>query len=177
MSSAPNSRGAGAPTIQEVLGAGDLAEVRTLFEEYAASLGIDLEFQQFARELGGLPGDYSPPSGGLWLAMVDDRVVGCVAVRRLEPGIAEMKRLHVRPAARGLGAGRALAQRAVAFARSAGYEAIRLDTLAPMTEAQALYRRMGFVDVPAYRFNPIEGATYLELRLDSGEAAECGRTI
>lgn len=143
-----------------------VATVRQLFVEYAESLGVDLCFQGFETELARLPGDYQPPRGTLLLALDDERPVGCVAVRPFEwPGTAEMKRLYVRPDARGRGVGRLLAEAAIAFARDTGYASLRLDTLPEMTGAIALYETLGFSDTGAYRLNPVEGARYLELDL------------
>ncbi len=143
----------------------DVAAARTLMLAYQASLGVDLGFQDFAREVATLPGDYAPPGGGLLLAVLDGMPVGCVGVRRFEADVCEMKRLYVAPAARGHGAGRALALRAMTLARELGYRRMRLDTLPMMHEAQALYGRLGFEDVPAYRANPVAGTRYLEVRL------------
>jgi ribosomal protein S18 acetylase RimI-like enzyme len=140
--------------------------VRCLFEEYAASLGIDLCFQGFAEELAGLPGDYAPPRGRLLVALQNGETAGCVALRPLEPGVCEMKRLYVRPAFRAHGIGSALVGRVVQEARQAGYRHMRLDTLPSMASAQALYRRLGFQEIAPYRTNPIEGAVFLELQLD-----------
>lgn len=142
-----------------------LADVRTLLEEYAASLSFDLGFQGFAEELAGLPGDYAPPRRRLLLALDGDSAVGCVALRPVDARTAELKRLYVRPGARGSGAGRRLTEAAVAAAREAGYERVVLDTVPGMEAAQALYRSLGFADTPPYRFNPVEGASFLELRL------------
>jgi ribosomal protein S18 acetylase RimI-like enzyme len=151
--------------IREAEGSEDIATVRRLFLEYADSLGFDLCFQDFDRELGELPGAYAPPGGALLLAYDDDCPVGCVAMRGIGEGICEMKRLYVRPAHRGRGTGRALAGRIVDAARAAGYRAMRLDTIETMREAIALYRSMGFMDTSPYRHNPICGAVYLELDL------------
>ena len=139
--------------------------IRQLFQEYAAALPVDLGFQGFSRELDELPGDYAPPAGRLLLGMDGSRPAGCVALRALEPGVCEMKRLYVRPDARGAGWGRRLAERVVAEAKAAGYARMRLDTLAGMAEAQGLYRAMGFRPIPPYRHNPVPGTVFLELDL------------
>jgi len=151
--------------IVEAEGAESLALIRRLFEEYAASLEVDLTFQGFAEELAGLPGAYTRPAGGLLLGFDDEEPAGCVAFRPLKPGVSEMKRLYVRPSARGAGWGRRLAERVVSDARAAGYERMRLDTLPSMHAALALYLGMGFREIPAYRHNPVAGARYLELDL------------
>ena len=144
----------------------DVLHVRKLFLEYAASLPFDLSFQDFDRELAGLPGElYSPPTGQLLLARESDGIAGCVAVCMLAPGICEMKRLFVRPRFRGKGVGRHLAKAAIDRARQMDYECMRLDTVESMTEATALYRSLGFKDIEPYRYNPIPGAIFLELPL------------
>jgi ribosomal protein S18 acetylase RimI-like enzyme len=151
--------------IVEAEGSEALALVRRLFVEYAASLEVDLAFQGFDEELADLPGDYARPAGGLLLAFDGETPAGCAAFRPLEPGVAEMKRLYVRPSARGAGWGRRLAERVVGEARAAGYERIRLDTLPSMRAALGLYIGMGFREIPAYRHNPVAGTRFLELDL------------
>lgn len=143
----------------------DFALARQLFREYEVSLGVDLCFQRFERELATIAEMYARPAGCLLLAYHDGALAGCGAFRALEPGIAEMKRMYVRPSFRGRGIGRALAQQLTGDARASGYKAVRLDTLASMVEAHALYESMGFHDVPPYYPNPIPGARYLELAL------------
>jgi putative acetyltransferase len=138
----------------------DLDLVRVLFREYVTSIGVDLAFQGFEEELAQLPGDYTPPKGCLLVA----GTLGCVAVHPYLDG-AELKRLYVRPAGRGQGLGRALTEEAIRRARAAGHAVLRLDTLAHMGEALALYHSLGFRDVEPYRFNPLPGARYLALQL------------
>jgi putative acetyltransferase len=144
----------------------DLRHATALFEEYAAALGFDLGFQGFAAELAGLPGDYAPPRGRLLLTFADGRLAGCVALRELAERTCEMKRLYVRPDCRGLGVGRALAEAIIAQARAIGYGRMRLDTVPAMHQAQKLYRALGFREIPAYRYNPIPGTAFMELRLE-----------
>jgi GNAT superfamily N-acetyltransferase len=139
--------------------------VRGLFEEYAGSLAVDLAFQDFDRELAELPGEYSPPAGRLLLALDGQEPAGCVGLRPFEPAVCEMKRLYVRPSHRGSGLGRLLAERIVEAGRDAGYERMRLDTLPTMGAARALYESLGFVEIDAYRPNPVHGTTYFELVL------------
>lgn len=143
----------------------DLEIVRTLFHEYAAAIGIDLGFQGFEAELAGLPGKYQSPAGRLMLAWRGDQVLGCVALRPLTHDDCEMKRLYVRPAARGDALGRALAENICAEARAAGYARICLDTLSTMSAALKLYAALGFRDIAPYVFNPIPGARFLALEL------------
>jgi len=143
-----------------------LKAARELFEEYEKTLGIDLCFQNFEKELANLPGAYRSPEGRLILATRDNKLAGCVALRKLENGICEMKRLYVRPDFRGTGVGRLLAESLIRIAREIGYERMRLDTLpGKMDRAIAMYRRFGFKDVEPYYFNPVAGAAFMELDL------------
>jgi len=143
-----------------------IAQARELFLEYAQSLGFSLCFQNFDKELAGLPGDYAPPEGRLLLAEYESQLAGCVALHKLALGICEMKRLYLRPLFRGQGLGRALAERIIGEARQIGYQRMRLDTVEPvMKDAVAMYRKLGFKEVAPYRANPIAGAMYMELEL------------
>lgn len=152
-------------------------QVSALFREYAVSLGVDLSFQNFEQEVATLPGDYAPPDGRLFVAVTGETMVqgeidlsacsiaGCVALRRIDNEICEMKRLYVRPEFRGHGAGRALADAVIEAAKEIGYRHMRLDTLPQMTEAQKLYRALRFYEIPPYRYNPVAGTRYFELAL------------
>ena len=142
-----------------------ISAARKLFMEYADGLGIDLCFQNFQQELDVLPGEYAAPSGRLLLAVEDEQTIGCIALRPLGDGICEMKRLYVQPSHRGKGLGRKLAEAIIAEARTIGYNKMRLDSLTSLTEAAALYRSLGFVEIPAYRFNPLPGALFMEMEL------------
>jgi len=143
-----------------------VAAIRELFLEYAQSLGFSLCFQSFDKELAALPGDYAAPEGCLLLATHEGQPAGCIGLHRLEPQICEMKRLYVRAQFRGKGLGRALVERVIAEARHIGYNQLRLDTVEPvMQTAVAMYRQLGFREIPPYRKNPIAGALYMELKL------------
>ena len=142
-----------------------IAKVKELFLEYSESLGFDLSFQNFDAELDNFPVQYSPPTGSLFLALEQNLPIGCVGVRYFEDGICEMKRLFVKPNFRGKRVGRLLAEAAVKAGKNLGYERMRLDTLPTMEKANHLYRSLGFVEIEPYRYNPIEGARYLELHL------------
>jgi putative acetyltransferase len=145
---------------------GQIAQARELFLEYEQSLGFSLCFQNFDKELAGLPGEYAPPQGRLLLAESQGQLAGCVALHELEQDICEMKRLYLRPQFRGKGLGRILAERIIAEASGIGYRRMRLDTVEPvMKDAVAMYRRLGFKDIEPYCRNPVAGAMYMELQL------------
>lgn len=143
----------------------DIAAVRRLFEEYAASLEVDLCFQNFSAELAGLPGAYAPPRGRLLLATEDGPPVACVALRPKTDQAGEMKRLYVRPGHQGRGLGRQLAEQVIAEARVIGYNSLLLDTLPSMQAAIKLYESLGFVRREPYFDSPVAGNVYMELRL------------
>ena len=145
----------------------ELSAVRTLFQEYADSLGVDLCFQGFEAELADLPGEYGPPRGRLLLAWVGDALAGCCALRPLVtcdyPNAGEMKRLYVRKAFRAFGLGRELAEATLDAARQIGYTSVLLDTLNDMEAARALYTDLGFVEIAPYYHNPVPGSHYLKV--------------
>jgi len=143
----------------------EIEEIRSLFREYEAFLDVDLCFQSFEEELAGLPGKYSRPSGDLLIGLDADRIVGCVAVRKLDDGVCEMKRLYVRPDARGTGLGRQLAQAIIVVAKELGYSIMRLDTLDSLKGAMHLYEMLGFRTTGPYYENPLPGVVYWELDL------------
>lgn len=143
-----------------------IVEARQLFREYETWLGMDLCFQGFEQELAELPGKYVPPDGRLYLAYVDDKLAGCIAMRKLEDGVCEMKRLFVRDGFRGARIGVRLIERLIEEARSEGYKRMRLDTFPPkMGKAVTLYESHGFRPIPPYYDNPHEGVLFMELDL------------
>jgi len=142
-----------------------IEEVSALFAEYQEGLGLDLSFQSFAEELAGLPGAYARPRGCLLLARSDGVAVGCAGLRPFDEKIGEIKRLYVRPAARGHDLGRRLTVRLIEEARALRYQRLYLDTLPSMASAQRLYESLGFKDIPPYRYNPVEGTRFLGLEL------------
>ena len=143
-----------------------IEEARSLFREYEAWLGMSLCFQSFEEEVAGLPGKYAPPIGRLYLAYVDGEPAGCIALRKLEPGICEMKRLFLRDSARGRGIGVRLIEQVIADAQDIGYAKMRLDTYPPkMGKAVSLYEAHGFHVIPPYYHNPHEGVLFMEKTL------------
>lgn len=139
---------------------------RELFREYSTTIGNAVCFVEFAREVVSLPGRYGPPGGRLWVVVSDTGTpVACVAVRALEEGVCEMKRLYVREQARGTGLGRRLVDTVIEWARAAGYGEIRLDTLPSMEAATRLYESLGFRHIPPYGPNPTPGAVHFSLAL------------
>lgn len=144
-----------------------VAAVRALFREYAAAIGTDLEYQGFSAELAGLPRPYVPPRGALLLAQVGAGWAGCVGLRPLDATTGEMKRLFVRPDYRSLGLGRQLVEAVIAAARQAGYRELRLDTLPSMAAAQALYRQLGFVEIPPYGADALPGTRFFARSLET----------
>lgn len=142
-----------------------IKQAKELIQEYALSLGIDLGFQGFTQEMADFPLQYSPPGGFLFVVKYENNAVGCVGLRELGSGICEMKRMYVRPSFRGKGLGKALVKAVIDQARDMGYTSIRLDTIPSMKEAINIYASMGFQEITPYRFNPVKGAKYFELRL------------
>ena len=142
--------------------------MRELFREYEQALGVDLCFQGFAAELAGLPGEYAPPRGRLYLADAAGAIAGCAGLRPASETAAELKRLYVRPQFRGQHLGRELAERAIADARALGLSAVVLDTLPSMREAHALYAALGFRECAPYTASAVPGTQFLELLLTPG---------
>jgi ribosomal protein S18 acetylase RimI-like enzyme len=142
---------------------------RALIEEYAAqirsSMGVDLCFQNLNSELAHLPDMYGPPTGCLLLAGGEGEWVGCCALRRLSDGVCEMKRLYIKPGARGAHLGQRLAELLISKARALGYGRMVLDTLKEMTAARTLYGSLGFRQIEPYYLNPTAGVSYMELDL------------
>ncbi len=152
--------------VQRAKSPADWADAERLIRAYLAELPFEIDFQDLDRELAELPAEYGPPDGAALLARAEGgAAVGFVGVRRFDGHDAELKRMYVDPAGRGTGAGRALAAAAVAAARDAGYQRLLLDTVAWMSSANAIYEALGFVEIEAYRFNPLAEARYFALTL------------
>lgn len=142
-----------------------IEQAKELIREYAQSLEFDLGFQDFDQEMENFPGQYASSRGCLFIALVANKTIGCVALRDFGQGICEMKRLYVKPNFRGQKVGRLLAEVVIKAARDIGYDYMRLDTIPSMKQANMLYNALGFKQIAPYRFNPIEGATFFELNL------------
>jgi GNAT superfamily N-acetyltransferase len=153
------------PVIVQVRNSRHLTAIRSLFEAYAASLDFDLDFQNFEDELNKLPGEYAPPEGCILMAIVGKDPAGCVALRQISNDICEMKRLYINPLYRKKGIGRRLAETVIQNACGIGYKRMRLDTVPGMKAARTLYASLGFKKIAPYRFNPIDGAAFMELDL------------
>lgn len=143
----------------------NLEDVKTLFQEYTSSLGLDLSYQNYAEEYSGLPGKYAGPDGMLYLAYVGGIAAGCIGLRKLDSQRAEMKRLYVRTQFRGLHIGRMLAEQVIHDAKAMGYQSILLDTLFTMESARRLYQRLGFKETAPYYQTPVENTCFLCLSL------------
>jgi ribosomal protein S18 acetylase RimI-like enzyme len=141
---------------------------RGLVKDYVASVNVDLWFQNIDHELLHLPVEYGPPRGAFFIALEKHQCLGCVGLREFDHGVGEIKRLYIAPSARGLGLGRTLIERLLESARELKYNRLVLDTLPSMKPAQALYKSLGFVSIPPYRFNPVEGTEFLGLNLREG---------
>jgi GNAT superfamily N-acetyltransferase len=145
----------------------DYALAKNLFLEYASQLGVDLSFQNFAREIETIREEYSPPSGSLFLAVDNElNAVGCFGIRKFKDSICELKRMYLQKEFHGLGLGSMMLKKSIDVARDLGYGRMRLDTLPTMTAAISLYQRFRFYEIPPYRFNPVEGTKYFEIRLN-----------
>ncbi len=153
--------------LKEISSEQEFGEGIILFQEYAQDLGIDLSFQNFKQELRGIAEQYARPNGALIIAYDNKKQpLGCVGVRRLELKICELKRMYLKTEARGMGLGKQLLSKALAVAKEMNYHTMRLDTLETMDAAMGLYKKMGFYEIPAYRFNPFEEAKYFEIQLN-----------
>jgi ribosomal protein S18 acetylase RimI-like enzyme len=159
-------------SVREATTSKDFALAADLFREYARWLPFALDFQDFEEELSAFPSHYARPDGCILVCHVDGELAGCVALRPLSEGVCEMKRLYVRPEARGRGAGRALAEAILVRAREIGYDRMRLDTMRSMEEANALYRSLGFREIDPYYENPFSDACFFEIRLRVGGGPE-----
>ena len=151
--------------IVQATASGHIQTIRDLFREYEAFLQVDLCFQRFEEELASLPGRYASPQGALLLAIAEGQAAGCVAMRPLDTGVCEMKRLYVRPAYLGQGIGKKLALSVIERAGEAGYARMRLDTLEKLGPALCLYASLNFQKCPPYYENPLSGVIYMERTL------------
>jgi len=142
-----------------------LEEVKTLFQDYQRELAVDLGFQDFNQELETLPGVYKEPRGSMLLAMDQDNIVGCIALKPLSKTVCEMKRLYVRPEYRKQGIGKQLVLKIIAKAKKKGYQLMKLDTLERLHASYHLYQSVGFEETEAYYDNPLDDVVYFQLKL------------
>lgn len=155
--------------IKKAISGKDIEIAQHLLQEYGELRCYDIALGDYEKEMAGLPGEYAQPHGCLLLAFHDNDPVGCVALRRRDDEVSEMKRLYVKPDYRDRKICRALVVEVIREAREKGYRLMRLDTHPWMKEAEALYKSVGFYEIEAYRFNPIEGVKFFELKLDGQE--------
>ncbi|RFS13900.1 GNAT family N-acetyltransferase [Emticicia sp. C21] len=149
-------------TIQKIASSEDLEEIKALFREYEKFLGVSLCFQNFEEELAKLPAKYAEPEGAIFLAKVEGKSAGCIALWKLEEGVCEMKRLYVKPDFQGLGLGKKLAQIVIAEAKEKGYKKMKLDTLRRLASANHLYKALQFTETTSYNYNPEDDVAYFE---------------
>ncbi|KPF75259.1 acetyltransferase [alpha proteobacterium AAP81b] len=143
----------------------DTALVLSIWREFIANSPVNLDYQGNDAEFANLPGKYAAPRGGVLLAVGDGEIDGCIAMREVSAAICEMKRLYVRPHARGSNLGQRLVERLIVEARGAGYSEIRLDVQEKFVAARKLYAAFGFIPAEPIAFNPVPGAAFLGLRL------------
>ena len=155
-------RAGGIMSLKIKLAYGELEKIKELFQEYSAALGIDLDFQDYEKELANLPDKYTFPHGRLYIATYNNVLAGCVALRPLNGNRSEAKRLYVRPPYRKLKIGNTLVEKIITDAKDIGYDNIVLDTLASMKPAIGLYKKLGFYEIEPYCYNPIKDAIFLQ---------------
>jgi predicted N-acetyltransferase YhbS len=143
----------------------DTAWVLSIWREFIANSPVNLDYQSNDAEFASLPGKYAAPDGCVLLAERGSEILGCIAFRKVSADICEMKRLYVRPHARGGRLGHELVDRLIAEARIAGYREMRLDVMEKFVSARTLYQAFGFVAAEPISFNPVPGASFLGLHL------------
>ena len=154
--------------LKEVISDKDYQTAVTLFKEYALEIDIDLEFQNFSKEIENIKNQYSRPQGIIFIVNgKKELALGCFGIRQLEDSICELKRMYLKSEARGLGIGKLMMEKAIEVGKELGYKKMRLDTLSTMSSAIRLYEKIGFYEIEPYRFNPMESAKYFEIELDS----------
>lgn len=144
----------------------EINSVKALFTEYTQMLGVNLDFQNYKQELDQLPGKYALPDGRLYIACNEEKAVGCVALRRIDDAVCEMKRLYVKPEFRGQKVGEMLADRIIEDAAQLKYEYMVLDTLMNLESAVNLYKKLGFYEIGPYYENPLKNVIYMRKELN-----------